>query len=87
MLKSAHLQFQGNGVASIHITGSNNFTCEGTIGDEYPLGQGNVGDFTGPQPIDMIIDASSLVTFQDIRVSSTNGELRAVFELAVCALQ
>jgi len=74
-------QIYDNGVAGIHITGSNNFTFEATIGDEcygtpceLPEGEGNVGSVGGQQPIEVIVESSTLVTFQDMRVQSANGE-------------
>ncbi|CAM9126140.1 unnamed protein product [Scytosiphon promiscuus] len=64
-----------NGVAGIHITGSNNFTFEATIssyeGDE---GEGRVGSVDGQQPIEVIIENSSLIKFQDMRVLSSNAD-------------
>lgn len=54
--------------------GSNNFTFEATveaIGDE---GEGNVGSLDGHEPIEIIIEDSSLLKFQDMRVQSLNGE-------------
>ena len=69
-----------NGVAGIHIIGSNNFTFEATIvGDDCVYvceleGEGNVGSLDGQQPIEIIIESSSLVTFQDMKVQSFNGQ-------------
>lgn len=63
-----------NGVAGIHISGSNNFTFEATIGSSYPEGEGLVGSIDGQQPIEVIVESSSLVTFQDMKISSDNGE-------------
>lgn len=60
--------------------GSNNFTFEATIGDECfglncPLeGEGRVGSLDGQQPIEVIVESSTLVKFQDMKVISTNGE-------------
>lgn len=77
-------QVYDNGVAGIHITGSNNFTFEAVVGDEcygdpcrYAEGEGNVGSVDGQQPIEVIVEGSTLVTFQDMRVQSKNGERRA----------
>ncbi|CAM9674797.1 unnamed protein product [Sphacelaria rigidula] len=65
-----------NGVAGIHIIGSTNFTFEATITSEddqpFPEGEGNVGSLDGQQPIEIIIESSSLVTFQDMKVTSSN---------------
>ena len=66
-----------NGVAGIHIAGSNNFTFVAEIDVDYSEaeGEGFVGSLDGQQPIEVIIESSSLVTFQDMKVSSANGEL------------
>lgn len=64
-----------NGVAGIQISGSNNFTFEATIGDENAEGEGYVGSLDGQQPIEVVVDSSSLVTFQDMKVTSGNGKL------------
>ncbi|CAM9236986.1 unnamed protein product, partial [Sphacelaria rigidula] len=65
-----------NGVAGIHIIASNNFTFEATITSEddesFPEGEGNVGSLDGQQPIEVIVESSSLVTFQDMKVTSKN---------------
>lgn len=65
-----------NGIAGIHIMGSNNFTFEATISNDdddfFPEGQGNVGSLDGQQPIEVIVESSSLVTFQDMKVTSNN---------------
>lgn len=63
-----------NGVAGIHITDSNNFIFEATIGDGHTEGEGRVGSIDGQQPIEIIVESSTLVTFQDMKVLSTNGE-------------
>ncbi|CAM9195943.1 unnamed protein product, partial [Hapterophycus canaliculatus] len=64
-----------NGVAGIHIMGSNNFTFEATIGSyEGGEGEGRVGSIGGQQPIEVIIEGSSLVKFQDMRVLSSNAD-------------
>ena len=74
-------QIYDNGVAGMHIMRSNNFTFEATIGDEcygdpctLGEGEGNVGSLDGQQPIEVIVEDSTLVTFQDMRVRSVNGE-------------
>lgn len=59
----------------MHITGSNNFTFEATVsGEEGVEGQALLGTLDGDQPIEVIIEGSSLVKFQDARVRSVNGE-------------
>ena len=68
------LQFFDNGEAGIHITGSTNFTFEATFGDEYDEGEGYVGSVEGPQPIEVVVESSSLITFQDMSVRSANSE-------------
>lgn len=68
------MQLYENGVAGIHIMGTNNFTFDATIGEESTVGEGNVGNLDGQQPIDVIIESSTLVTFNDLRVQSSNGK-------------
>ena len=69
------VQFYSNGVAGIHIMGeSTNFTFDATIGPDSTSGEGNVGSKNGQQPIEVIIEGSTLVTFNDLRVQSSNGE-------------
>ena len=64
-----------NGVAGIRILGSNNFTFEATFNNEYSSeGEGYVGSTDGQQPIEVILESSSLVTFHNMSVRSTNGE-------------
>ena len=70
------VQLYDNGVAGIHITGSNNFTFEATVDSIGDVGEGNVGSIDGQQPIEIIIETSSLLTFQDMRVQSVNGKAR-----------
>ncbi|CAM9688722.1 unnamed protein product [Scytosiphon promiscuus] len=67
-----------NGVAGIHITGSNNVTFDAAMGPESTLGQGNVGSTSGQQPIEIIVESSTLVTFNDLRVSSSNDPVMTV---------
>ena len=57
----------------MQITGSNNFNFDGTLGPEETVGQGNVGTTDGQQPIEIIIESSALLTFNDMRVQSSNG--------------
>ncbi|CAM9933566.1 unnamed protein product [Pylaiella littoralis] len=67
-----------NGVAGLHIMNSNNFTFEATIASEGSVGAGNVGSLDGQQPIEIIIENSSLVTFQDMRVQSVNDPVMTI---------
>lgn len=67
-------QLYENGVAGIHITGSTNFTFDATIGPESTSGEGNVGSIDGQQPIEVVVEGSTLVTFNDLRVQSSNSE-------------
>lgn len=79
-----------NGVAGIHIMGSNNFTFEATIADEcwgedcVLEGEGNVGSLDGQQPIEVIVETSTDVKFQDMRVESDNGESMKAYRLVRC---
>ena len=41
------VQLYDNGVAWIHITGSNNFTFESTVDSIGDVGEGNVGSLDG----------------------------------------
>lgn len=83
------LQIYNNGVAGLHITGSYNVTFEATIdnSEEVFLGEGNVGRLNGQQPIEIIIESSTLVIFNDMRVTSSNGETFALYVAApsICA--
>ena len=63
-----------NGVAGIRISGSNNFTFEATFADYSSEGAGFVGSTDDQQPIEVIVESSSLVTFHNMSVRSTNGE-------------
>lgn len=67
-------QIKNNGVAGIRLMGSTNFTFEATIGSEEAEGEGNVGSLEGQQPIEVIIQSTSLAKFTDMRVESPNGE-------------
>ncbi|CAM9695160.1 unnamed protein product [Ectocarpus sp. 6 AP-2014] len=73
-----------NGVAGIHVSGSNNFTFEATIADECWAddcvleGEGNVGSLDGQQPIEVIVESSTLVKFQDMKVQSVNDPVMTV---------
>lgn len=62
-------------MAGIHLLGSSNFTFEATI-DSRSEGEGNVGSLDGRQPVEVIVESSSLVTFQDMKVTSDNGEIQ-----------
>lgn len=69
------VQVEENGVAGIHIMASNNFTFEGPLSSESgPAGQAFVGSSDGPQPIEVIVESSSLVTFNDVYFLSANGK-------------
>ncbi|CAM9430682.1 unnamed protein product, partial [Ectocarpus sp. 13 AM-2016] len=73
--------FYDNAVAGLHIMGSNNFTFEATIdSEEDSEGQGNVGSVDGKQPIEVIVETSSLVKFQDMRVQSVNDPVMTITE-------
>ncbi|CAM9183832.1 unnamed protein product, partial [Sphacelaria rigidula] len=61
-----------NGEAGIHIVGSSNFTFEATIASALTEGDGLVGSLDGQQPIEIIVESSALVTFQDMKVVSNN---------------
>ncbi|CAN0405209.1 unnamed protein product, partial [Ascophyllum nodosum] len=68
-----------NGVAGIRILGSNNFTFEATFNDEYSSeGEGYVGSTDGQQPIEVIVESSTLVTFHNMSVRSTNDPVMTV---------
>ncbi|CAM9649069.1 unnamed protein product [Ascophyllum nodosum] len=70
-----------NGVAAIRIVGSNNFTFEATfVNDDefFPEGEGYVGSTDGQQPIEVIVESSSLVTFDHMSVRSTNDPVMTV---------
>ncbi|CAM9670164.1 unnamed protein product [Ascophyllum nodosum] len=70
--------FFDNGVAGISIMGSTNFTFEATIDSSNDEGEGYVGSLDGQQPIEVIIDSSNGVTFQDVSVKSTNDPVMTV---------
>ena len=67
-------QFYDNGEAGIHITGSTNFTFEATIGGGNDEGEGYVGSLDGQQPIEVIIECSKNIIFQDMSARSANSE-------------
>eukprot|EP00903_Cladosiphon_okamuranus_P018634 g17151.t1 len=67
-----------NGVAGMHIVGSNNFTFDATIGPDSTVGEGNVGTTDGQQPIEIVIEGSSLLTFNDLRVQSSNDPVMTI---------
>ncbi len=78
-LGQIHAKLYDNGVAGLHVLGSNNFTFEATIRNmlEDPS-QGSVGSVDGQQPIEIRIESSSLLTFTDMRVLSVNGGCMAL---------
>ncbi|CAN0451696.1 unnamed protein product [Ectocarpus sp. 12 AP-2014] len=73
-----------NGVAGIHVSSSNNFTFEATIADQcwgedcVLEGEGNVGSLDGQQLIEVIVESSTLVKFQDMKVQSVNDPVMTV---------
>ncbi|CAN0221443.1 unnamed protein product [Pylaiella littoralis] len=73
-----------NGLAGIHIAGSTNFTFEATIADQcygsncILEGEGGVGSVDGQQPVDILIEDSTDVKFQDMRVESVNDPVMTV---------
>lgn len=68
-------QVEENGVVGIHLFNSNNFTFVGPRGsDSGSTGQGFIGSTDGPQPLDVLLEGSSLVTFNDVLFQSVNGE-------------
>ncbi|CAN0452754.1 unnamed protein product [Pylaiella littoralis] len=67
-----------NGVAGLHIMNSNNFTFEATIDSDGSVGDGNVGSLDGQQPIEIIIENSVLLKFQDMRVQSVNDPVMTI---------
>eukprot|EP00903_Cladosiphon_okamuranus_P020463 g18782.t1 len=69
-----------NGVAGIHIMGSNNFTFEATAENYEDEGEGNVGSLDGQQPIEIIIENSSLLKFEQMRVRSLNDPVMTISE-------
>ena len=56
--------------------GSNNFTFEATTSG-YTEGEGNVGSLDGQQPIEIIIETSTDIKFEDMKVQSVNGRSSA----------
>ncbi len=83
------VQFYDNGVAGLHIVGSNNFTFEATTHAsweedwEESTPKGSVGSVGGLQPIEIIIEGSSLLTFTDMRVLSDNGEMNPLGQCSI----
>eukprot|EP00752_Nemacystus_decipiens_P014961 g13320.t1 len=74
-----------NGVAGIHVMGSNNFTFEATVDSIGDEGQGNVGSLDGQQPIEIVIESSNLLKFQDMRVQSLNDPVMTISESTAVA--
>lgn len=62
-------------MAGLHIVSSNNVTFEAQLNSDKDDAQGNVGSPDGQQPIDLIVESSTLVTFSNMIVSSVNGEI------------
>ncbi len=80
------VQFYGNGVAGLHIMGSNNFTFEATYSDDWTEednSKGGVGNLDWPQPIEIVIEGSSLLTFTDMRVMSDNGKMSPLGQISI----
>jgi len=83
------VQFYENAVAGLYISGSNNFTFEATFDgsradDDFAgvdSSAGSVGSADGQQPIEIIIEDSSLLTFTDMGVQSINGEWSDCFSI------
>lgn len=70
-------QVEENGVVGVHLFNSNNFTFVGPRGSESgSTGQGFIGSTDGPQLLDVLLESSSLVTFNDVLFQSMNGERR-----------
>ena len=67
-------QIYDNGVAGIHIVDTTDFTFEATFDTGSERGDGYVGSVDGQQPIEVIVESSQRVTFQDMDVRSANGE-------------
>lgn len=71
---NAMQKVQDNGVAGIHLSSAYNFTFVAPRGsDSGDWGQGLVGSSDGAQPLDVLIESSSLVTFTDALFESANG--------------
>ena len=68
-------QFFDNGEAGIRIVGSTNFTFDATIGSSNDEGEGYVGSLDGQQPVEVVVESSTSVIFEDMSVRSTNGEI------------
>ena len=68
-------QFFDNGEAGIRIVGSTNFTFDATIGSSSDEGEGYVGSLDGQQPVEVVVESSTSVIFEDMSVRSTNGEI------------
>eukprot|EP00752_Nemacystus_decipiens_P013409 g11873.t1 len=69
-----------NGVAGIRIMASNNFTFEGPRSTSEPgdAGQAYVGSSDGPQPIELIVESSTLVAFNDVYFFSANDPVMTI---------
>lgn len=55
------------------IRDTRNVTFEATFGSEFS-GEGNVGSLDGQQPIEIVIEGSTILKFDHMRVTSSNGE-------------
>ncbi|CAM9345152.1 unnamed protein product [Pylaiella littoralis] len=68
-----------NGVAGIHLSNVNNFTFVGPRGsDSQWVGQGFIGSDDGPQPLDVLIESSRIVTFNDVLFQSVNDPVVSI---------
>eukprot|EP00903_Cladosiphon_okamuranus_P010017 g9499.t1 len=70
-----------NGMAGIHIMASKKLTFVGPLSsneESGSAGQGFVGSQDGPQPIELIMESSTLVTFNDVYFLSANDPVMTV---------
>ncbi|CAM9952012.1 unnamed protein product [Ascophyllum nodosum] len=67
-----------NGVAGIHIVDTTDFTFEATFDRFLEEGDGYVGSVDGQQPIEVIVESSHRVTFQNMDVRSANDPVMTV---------
>ncbi|CAM9670498.1 unnamed protein product [Ascophyllum nodosum] len=70
--------FFDNGEAGIRIVGSTNFTFDATIGSSSDEGEGYVGSLDGQQPVEVVVESSTSVIFEDMSVRSTNDPVMTV---------
>lgn len=67
-------QFYNNLVAGLVIRDTRNVTFEATYGSGSD-GDGQVGSLDGQQPIDLVIEGSTMLMFDHMNVPSSNGEI------------